>query len=145
MYINDKPLRTAPNNLVRKAAFMPVVNRRVPFALTRGQTIYFNLGGTIEEGESPEQTVVRECLEEANIVLDPSSVRLIHALKEDYCYGFVPGTKFEMYLFDGSYAGVMVPSSEIVAIDWFSTADKHRTTPMGGIILDWFAAQGLID
>ena len=55
------------------------------------------------------------------------------------------GRWMRMTCYDAEFAGEMVPSSEIEEFRYLSSTDKHLTTQMGALLLDWFKEQDLID
>lgn len=138
-------LKVAPGGVIRKVALTLVRERKVIFARSKSQSnLFYTLGGKLEEGETPEDALVRESREEADIELIPGTIRPFHTFVGP-CHGYVEGTKLEMLCFDAEYLGFPTPSNEIAELDWFTSADEHRTTPMGAMILRWFKQQDLID
>lgn len=118
-----------------------VEGRKLLFARTRGLDTFYSLGGKREPGESDEAALAREVLEEAGVVVDPATIKHIHTFE-----GPAPdGRWMRMACYDAQFEGTMAPSSEVEEFRYLSSADKHLTTQMGGMILDWFKEQNLID
>jgi 8-oxo-dGTP diphosphatase len=130
--------------VIEKVAFMPVRERKVPFARSKGKDIFFNLGGKREPGETELEALVREVREEAGVELVPESIKFVHKF-DGPCHGYPAGTVLSMKVYTGEWRGELTPSTEVEEIVWFTSADAPRTTDMGKTILAWFKAHNLID
>lgn len=126
---------------IYKVAWMPVRGRRVLFARSRGQTLFYCAGGKLEAGETDIEALLREVREELSVELERGSIRHVHTFHGPSR----TGGDMVMACFEGKSRGELTPSSEVEEIAWFSTLDKPRTTEMGHIILDWYKDKGLID
>lgn len=130
-------------SVIDKAAWLPVIGRKVPFALTRGQDLFFNIGGKVEPGESLVEALMREVAEEANVWLIPDMIRKRFVL-EGPCYG-QPDTLLRMHCFDAGYEGSIAPGHEVERIEFFNTANLHQTPDLGQTILWRLKSEGYID
>lgn len=85
-------------------------------------------GGKIEEGETPEQAVIRETIEELGV--RPEEVALIG----DYSSLTPEGRKINMYVFTGEITEQVSPMAEIEELIWLTyeqmTSKVHFMTPM---------------
>lgn len=131
-------------NVIDKLAWTPVRNRRVLFARTRGQTLFYTVGGKRKTGESDVEALLREVKEETRATLLHHSIHHIHTFTGT-AHGAPEGTALKLACYAGTSVCEPVPSSEIKELTWFTTADMPRTTETGQAILRWFADQGLID
>jgi NADH pyrophosphatase NudC (nudix superfamily) len=123
---------------------MPVRGRKVLFARSkREKEVFYCVGGKIEPGETQEEALIREVKEETGVALDPASVKHL----KTFVGPSHTGGNMEMIVFTAQPLQGQEPvaSSEIAELAYFSTADKHRTTPMGEILLDYFKEQNQID
>lgn len=145
MGTNTQQLKVAPGGIVRKVALVLIRDRALVFARSKSQTVlFYNLGGKVEQGESSEEALTRECEEEGDITLVPGTIKHVHTF-EGPCHGYVEGTKLLMECYEAEYLGMLEASGEVAEIAWFTTADKQRTTPLGQEMLDWFYEQDRID
>lgn len=132
------------SNTVVKFAWMPIEDRRVLFARSRDQELFYCVGGKPEPHESDREALMRETWEEVGVMLIPKTiVRLATFVGPGH--GKAEGKTTVMSIFDALYQGTIRASNEIAELAWFTTADKHRTTDIGGEILDLFASFGKID
>ncbi len=138
-----KALKTAPSGIIEKVALTLVRDQALLFARSKGQTLFYTLGGKIDEGETQAEALMRESDEEGDIQLLFNTIEHLHTF-EGPCHGYVEGTVLKMYCYDADYIGMLTPRNEVEELAWFTTADMHRTTPMGQEILRWFNRQGLI-
>jgi 8-oxo-dGTP diphosphatase len=138
-------LKVAPNNKVRKFAWILIRGRKVLFARSKSQdTLFYTVGGKPEEGETEEESLMRETLEETGVLLKRESIKHLHTFMGP-CHGYVEGTVLEMHCYAAEPDGEAVASSEIAELAWLGSSDTHLTTPMGVTILEWLRDQDLID
>lgn len=76
-------------------------------------------GGTLEDGEEPLQTMLREVLEEASLVVEPTSVELVYAGTE---YS-VHGTHYSLFKANVNTRPNIIMSWEHSAYEWLEHAD----------------------
>lgn len=128
-------------SILEKVSWLPVRSRKVLFARTRGQTVFYCVGGKREPGESDEQALIRETREEAGVTLDPKTIQHFHTFRGPS----YTGGEMDMICYDAEHFGSITPSSEVEEVAWFTSADMYRTTEMGHMILDWLKKRNLID
>lgn len=130
--------------IVDKVSWTPVRDRKVLFARSRGQELFYCMGGKREKGETDLEALVREVKEEGDVMIIASSAKLTHTF-EGPCHGYSADTVLKMACYEAAYLGNLTPSSEVEELAWFTFADMHRTTELGQTILRWFKDQDLID
>jgi 8-oxo-dGTP diphosphatase len=131
-----------------KAAALFIKDEKVLVALAKGDDRYMNVGGKLEAGESYEQALIREVLEETGIELTMNDFR--HYLSVDgEAFGKYAGKSIHLqaYLIT-NYAGEPVASSELQELVWVDSRDIG-TVPMASImqkhIIPKLKADGLIN
>lgn len=129
--------------IIDKLSWIPVRDRKILFARSHGQELFYCPGGKREKGETDEQALLREIFEETGVRLDPSTIRHWHTFIGPSVVA--PDIDVKLICFDAVGDREPMASSEIAELDWFTSADGHRTTPMGREILAWFAERNLID
>lgn len=82
--------------------------------LARNKTKYGFPGGKIEQGESPEQAVIRETVEELGV--SPSNL----VQKGSYSALTPEGRKIDMYVFFGTISDDIAPLAEIRELHWLT-------------------------
>ena len=130
--------------IVDKVAWTPIRGRRILFARSRGQELFYCAGGNREPGESDCEALIRETLEETKVRLLPETIEHVVTL-EGPAHNRPPGTILKMACYRAEGDREPLPAAEVEELAWFTSADGHRTTEMGRIILDWFREHDLID
>lgn len=129
--------------VIDKLSWIPVRDRTILFARSRGQELFYCPGGKREAGETDEQALLREIREETGVILDPATMRHWHTFIGPSVAA--PDIDVKLTCYDAVGDREPVAMSEIEELAWFTTADGDRTTPMGRKILEWFAGRDLID
>lgn len=129
---------------IDKLAWLCIENRKVLGARSRGKTLFYLPGGKREAGESDEAALVREIREELSIDLLPESLRHVHDF-EAQADGKPEGTNVKMTCYRAEFRGVVTPAAEIEEVAWLGVADAARMSLVTRIIVDWLAANGLVD
>lgn len=82
--------------------------------LAHNKTKYGFPGGKVEDGETPEQAVIRETIEELGVEpIDIVPKGMYSALTPE-------GRKIDMYVFTGSVSGDIGPNAEIAELHWLT-------------------------
>ena len=82
--------------------------------LAHNKTKYGFPGGKVEDGETPEQAVIRETIEELGVEpIDIVPKGMYSALTPE-------GRKIDMYVFAGSVSGDIGPNAEIAELHWLT-------------------------
>lgn len=129
---------------IRVAALALVRDRRVLMVTARGRDVHFMPGGKIDAGETAVEAVIREAHEEVSIALDPASVTPLFVVTTQ-AHGEPEGRQVEMQLFAATTPDAPLPSSEVDAVHWVTSADTHRCPPAGAETLHRLRELDLID
>ena len=129
---------------IRVAALALVRDRRVLMVTARGRDVHFMPGGKIDAGETAVEAVIREAYEEVSVKLDPASVDPLFVVTTQ-AHGEPEGRQVEMQLFAATTRDAPLPSSEVDAVHWVTSADMHRCPPAGAETLRRLRELDLID
>ena len=122
--------------IIRKSAWILVENRKVLSTRSEGKDTYYIPGGKVEADESDLEAVVREIKEELSIDLDPEQTEQVGVF-ETQAHGKPEGTIVRMTCFSGPFSGEVAPAAEIAEVVWITHADKDKSSPVDGLILDF--------
>ena len=131
-------------SVIDKLALLLVENRRVLFVRTKGKDLAYTVGGKRKEGESDEQALTREVLEEVGVHLKPETIRYLVTFRNQ-AHGQPEGVMVQLKCFAAEYEGGLEASSEIAELLWLCGTDKDKTTIPGAMVLDWLKERNLID
>ena len=132
-------------------------DRKQLVARSYGKQVFYTPGGKRQQGESDEETLIRECMEELSICLSTSTN--VPAFIQPYgtfeaqAYGKAPGTVVRMTCFRLSpreaeleLEKLVKASEEVEELKWVdSSFDREKLTVTGVMILEDLKEKGLID
>ena len=107
---------------VDKIAFIKTRNGQILSTKSKGKTKYYIPGGKRERGETDEQTLVREILEELNVQIIKSTIEYVGTFKAQ-SDGAKEGDLVRMTCYNAEYDGVLKPTNEIEEIRWLNYKD----------------------
>lgn len=110
-------------------------------ARTRGKDLFYIPGGKRHEGESDEQTLLREVEEELTVSILPGSVAHVGTY-EAPVDARSPGRMVRMACYTGEYRGTLAAAGEIAEIAWLSYSDRDRVPPVDLLVFDELHADG---
>ena len=124
-------MSTGKNGHIYKAAGIIIVGRKLLVERSKNKKFFIAPGGSIEEGETPEQALVRELKEEFDIEVKEKDLEK---------FGFFEATAagqehnvVHMYTFTvHNFEGDPKPSSEVEEIAWV-TSENEQKLPLGSI------------
>ncbi len=93
-------------------------------SMNKGKEHWIMPGGKIEEGETPEDALVREIEEELGCQLDKESLE--HFTDYRGPAAGHPGMMVHIKLYGGIMSGTPTPNSEIEKIGWLSKEDAEN-------------------
>jgi 8-oxo-dGTP diphosphatase len=125
-----------------KAGGLIIQSRRLLLVRNEGEDVYIGPGGSIESGETPVETVVRELAEELRLRVAPGDLEAFGAF-------YSPPRRAHMEVFMvRRWQGEPRPDNEIAEMAWVTTADIGRRK-LGYIfeheVLPRLKDQGLVD
>ena len=129
--------------VIEKIAWIHVQEGKILSTLSKGKSTYYIPGGKREEGESDEETLVREAKEEldVNVILDTVSFIGTYVAPSD---GAAEGVMIEMTCYMSDYEGVLKASSEIDHFVWHTISDINKVSAVDKIIYRDLFNRGLI-
>nr|WP_155074070.1 NUDIX domain-containing protein [Streptomyces taklimakanensis] len=110
-------------------------------ARTRGRDLFYIPGGKRHEGESDEQTLLREVEEELTVAILPDSIAHVGTYEAPVeAHASAPVVRMACYT--GDYRGALAAAGEIEEIAWLSYADLGRVPPVDRLVFDELHADG---
>lgn len=131
-------------NTIDKLAWIEIRGRRILSTRSRGKDTWYLPGGKREHGETDHQALLREISEELSVELLPDTLTHIGDF-EDQAHGHPEGVMVKMQCYTGNYRGKLKPAAEIEEMEWLTTADMHRISPVDKIIFAFLKKEGKID
>src|SRR5664279_4736333 len=114
---------------IHKAAGIIIENRRLLTERSYGKEFFIAPGGSIEDGETPEQAVVRELLEEFQIVVVEADLEFFGTFNAAAAGQESKTVQMDVYTVR-KYSGVPTPDNEVEEIAWVNSTSE---LPIGSI------------
>ncbi len=137
-------IKIMEKNYIDKLAFIEIRDRRVLETCSYGKDKWYIPGGKREEGESDQQTLIREMKEELLVDLIPGTIKHFGTF-ESQAHGKPEGTMVRMTCYTADYKGVLSPSAEVEKLDWFDYSKRDEVSPVDQLIFDDLKEKDLID
>ena len=107
---------------IDKIAFIEIQKGKILSTKSKGKTKYYIPGGKREGGESDEQTLIREILEELSVVILPNTIKYIGTFSAQ-SDGAKEGINVIMTCYKAKYFGALKANNEIEEIKWLNYSD----------------------
>ena len=116
---------------IHKASGIIIRDRRLLVERSLGKTVFISPGGSIEDGETPQQALVRELKEEFNITVKEADLKPFGTFQAEAAGQ--PGKTVTMEVFMVvAWQGEPTPSSEVEELRWI-TSRNEENLPLGSI------------
>ncbi len=130
--------------MIDKIAWIYIKDKKVLCTLSKGKNTYYSPGGKREEGETDEETLIREVKEELSVDIKKDTIQY-YGTFEAQADGKEEGVIVKMTCYLAEYEGRLMSSSEIEKFDWLDTNDMDKISLAGKLIFEDLKKQGLID
>jgi 8-oxo-dGTP diphosphatase len=107
---------------IDKIAFIEIQNGKIVSTKSKGKTKYYIPGGKREQGESDEQTLIREIVEELSVTIIPNTATYVGTFSAQ-SDGSKEGILVIMTCYTAKYTGHLKANSEIEEIKWLNYSD----------------------
>lgn len=128
---------------IDKIAFIYLKDGKILSTLSKGKDTYYIPGGKRENGESDEETLIRECKEELTINIKRNSIKY-YGTFEAQAHGKSEGVLVKMTCYTADFDGNLEASSEIQEIRWLDYNDLDKISPVDKLIFVDLYEKGLI-
>lgn len=128
---------------IDKIAFIYLKDEKILSTLSKGKDTYYIPGGKRENGESDEETLIRECKEELTINIKRNSIKY-YGTFEAQAHGKSEGVLVKMTCYTADFDGNLEASSEIQEIRWLDYNDLDKISPVDKLIFADLYEKGLL-
>jgi len=128
---------------IDKIALIYLKYKKILSTLSKGKDTYYIPGGKREEGETDEETLIRECKEELSVDIIKDTIKYYGAF-EAQAHGKAEGILVKMTCYMADFEGEMKASSEIQEIKWLGYDDLDKISPVDKLIFRDLYEKGLI-
>jgi len=113
------------SNTINKSAGIIIKDRRLLVERSEGKEFFISPGGTIEDGETPRQTLIRELEEEFSIKTKKDDFVEFGTFEADAADR--DNIKVKIYVFIvKSWEGEPTPSMEVEEIRWIESSNPEK-------------------
>lgn len=128
---------------IDKIAFIYLKDGKILSTLSKGKDTYYIPGGKRENGESDEETLIRECKEELTIDIKRNSIKY-YGTFEAQAHGKSEGVLVKMTCYTADFDGNLEANSEIQEIRWLDYNDLNKISPVDKLIFADLYEKGLL-
>lgn len=128
---------------VDKIALIETKNGQILSTKSIGKTKYYLPGGKRDGGETDEQTLIREIVEELCVKITPNTLKYIGTFKAQ-SDGAKEGVIVKMTCYSAEYTGTIKAASEIEEIRWLNYKDYDLISEVDKIIFDYLKDKGAL-
>lgn len=129
--------------IVDKVAFIYLKDKKILATLSRGKDTYYIPGGKREEGETDEQTLLREVKEELSVSIKPETIKY-YGTFEAQAHGKAEGVLVKMTCYMADFEGDLKADSEIAEVTWLDYKDLDKISPVDKLIYQDLYEKGYI-
>ena len=129
---------------IDKIAFIETKSGQILSTKSKGKSKYYIPGGKRELGETDEQTLVREILEELNVLIKKDTIKYVGTFKAQ-SDGAKEGVIVKMTCYKAKYDGVLKPKSEIEEIKWLNYKDLNIISEVDKKIFKFLKEKGELE
>ncbi len=132
------------SHVIDKLALIYIQDKKLLVTLSKGKDTWYIPGGKREEGESDARALARETQEELSVELVPDTIEYFGTFIAP-AHGQVSGVEVQMTCYFAEFEGQLQPANEIETFEFFSYADKHKTSAVDHLIFDDLKQKGMIE
>ena len=129
---------------IDKIAFIYLKDGKILSTLSKGKDTYYIPGGKRENGESDEETLIRECKEELTIDIRRNSIKY-YGTFEAQAHEKSEGVLVKMTFYTADFDGNLQSSSEIQEIRWLDYNDLDKISPVDKLIFTDLYEKGMLN
>lgn len=120
---------------IDKIALLYLKDGKILSTLSKGKDTYYIPGGKREQGETDEETLIRECKEELSIDIKKDTIKYYGTFSAQ-AHGKSEGILVKMTCYMADFDGKLKASSEIQEIRWLNYSDLDKISPVDKLIFE---------
>lgn len=128
---------------IDKLAYIHVQDKKILVTLSTGKDTWYIPGGKREVGETDQEALTREVYEELSVPLRQDTIDF-YGVFEAPAHGKPLGTMVRMTCYTADFDGELIPSAEIAELDFFTYAQKEKTSEVDHLIFEDLYQRGWI-
>lgn len=129
--------------VIDKIAWIEIKNGKILSTLSKGKDTYYLPGGKREQGETDEETLVREIKEELSVDIIKDTISY-YGTFEAQAHGKKEGLLVRMTCYTANYIGTLLPASEIQEMVWLTYKDRDKISPVDKLIFQDLKEKGIV-
>ena len=120
---------------IDKIALLYLKDGKILSTLSKGKDTYYLPGGKREQGETDEETLIRECKEELSIDIKKDTIKYYGTFSAQ-AHGKAEGVLVKMTCYFADFDGEIQENSEIQEIRWLNYSDLNIISPVDKLIFE---------